>query len=88
MAITDRAVSAVRAVNALTARWAAGADRGTVFSAAGVWPQLAFLADGATVVRAEFDRPFAFLAVHRETRLVLAAGWVTDPKPHAVRAPR
>ncbi|MFE0106397.1 serpin family protein [Streptomyces sp. NPDC059009] len=27
------------------------------------------------------DRPFGFLAVHRETRLVLAAGWVTDPKP-------
>ncbi|KKD05601.1 serpin family protein [Streptomyces sp. WM6386] len=31
---------------------------------------------------ADFDRPFGFLAVHRETRLVLAAGWVTDPGPH------
>ncbi|WP_405648141.1 serpin family protein [Streptomyces sp. NBC_00019] len=30
-----------------------------------------------------FDRPFGFLAVHRDTRLVLAAGWVTDPKPSA-----
>lgn len=30
---------------------------------------------------AAFDRPFGFLAVHRDTRLVLAAGWVTDPKP-------
>ncbi|MER6926241.1 proteinase inhibitor I4 serpin, partial [Streptomyces spiralis] len=40
----------VRAVNGLTARWADSAgdsDRGTVFSAAGVWPPLAFLADGA-----------------------------------------
>ncbi|MFJ9564347.1 serpin family protein [Streptomyces fuscichromogenes] len=37
----------VRAVNGLTARWAAAADGGTVFSAAGVWPLLAFLADGA-----------------------------------------
>jgi hypothetical protein len=37
----------VRAVNALTARWAAVADGGTVFSAAGVWPLLAFLADGS-----------------------------------------
>ncbi|MFJ8635943.1 hypothetical protein [Streptomyces sp. NPDC093568] len=41
----------IRAVNALTTRWAeawgaAGAG-GTVFSAAGVWPLLAFLADGA-----------------------------------------
>jgi hypothetical protein len=35
-----------------------------------------------TVVRAVFDRPFGFLAVHRETRLVLAAGWVTDPEPY------
>ena len=35
----------IGAVNGLTARWAA--DGGTVFSAAGVWPLLAFLADGA-----------------------------------------
>ncbi|GGW88573.1 serpin family protein [Streptomyces lomondensis] len=34
-----------------------------------------------TRAMAVFDRPFGFLAVHRETRLVLAAGWVTDPKP-------
>ncbi|MEV7196710.1 serpin family protein [Streptomyces sp. NPDC093510] len=39
----------MRAVNGLTSRWAATAsgDRGTVFSAPGVWPLLAFLADGA-----------------------------------------
>lgn len=41
------AKATVRAVNALTARWAGVADGGTVFSAAGVWPLLAFLADGA-----------------------------------------
>ncbi|WP_395574456.1 serpin family protein [Streptomyces sp. BK79] len=35
-----------------------------------------------TTVRAVFDRPFGFLAVHRHTRLVLAAGWVTDPEPY------
>ncbi|MFE1558417.1 serpin family protein [Streptomyces sp. NPDC058734] len=42
--------STVRAVNRLTARWAAeasGGDGGTVFTAAGVWPLLALLADGA-----------------------------------------
>ncbi|MFB7503872.1 hypothetical protein [Streptomyces broussonetiae] len=38
----------VRAVNGLTGRWAATARDGTVFSAAGVWPLSAFLADGAT----------------------------------------
>ncbi|MEV7545348.1 serpin family protein [Streptomyces sp. NPDC089915] len=30
-----------------------------------------------------FDRPFGFLAVHRASRLVLAAGWVSDPLPYA-----
>ncbi|NDZ89307.1 proteinase inhibitor I4 serpin, partial [Streptomyces sp. SID10115] len=50
--------STVRAVNDLTAKWAAtaSADRGTVFSAPGVWPLLAFLADGATgAARAELS---------------------------------
>ncbi|MFF4030099.1 serpin family protein [Streptomyces sviceus] len=35
----------------------------------------------STVVTAAFDRPFGFLAVHRETRLALTAGWVTEPAP-------
>ncbi|MFE0457932.1 serpin family protein [Kitasatospora sp. NPDC058965] len=40
--------STVRAVNALTARWAAALpDRGTALTAAGLWPLLALLADGA-----------------------------------------
>ncbi|MFG2985416.1 serpin family protein [Streptomyces sp. NPDC048258] len=29
-----------------------------------------------------FHRPFGFMAVHRTSRLVLAAGWVTDPSPY------
>ncbi|WP_338686229.1 serpin family protein [Streptomyces acidiscabies] len=41
--------TAVQAANALTSRWAGAVDvsHGTAFSAAGVWPLLAFLADGA-----------------------------------------
>ncbi|MEV6676876.1 serpin family protein [Streptomyces erythrochromogenes] len=41
------------------------------------------------VRRAEvrFDRPFGFLAVHRDSGLVLAAGWVTDPEPAAQPRP-
>ncbi|MBD0422878.1 proteinase inhibitor I4 serpin [Streptomyces sp. TRM S81-3] len=35
-----------------------------------------------TEVRSVFDRPFGFLALHRHSRLVLAAGWVTDPEPY------
>ncbi|MEV7890461.1 serpin family protein [Streptomyces sp. NPDC002817] len=44
MAVTN---ATIRAVNDLTARWAGASQGGTVFSAAGVWPLLAFLADGA-----------------------------------------
>ncbi|MEV6837638.1 serpin family protein [Streptomyces sp. NPDC051133] len=35
-----------------------------------------------TVVQVDFDRPFGFLAVDRDSRLVLVAGWVTDPAPY------
>ncbi|MFI6146835.1 serpin family protein [Streptomyces sp. NPDC051109] len=43
-------ITTVRAVNRLTARWARQAvtgEKGTVLTAAGIWPLLAFLADGA-----------------------------------------
>ncbi|MEY9969045.1 serine protease inhibitor [Streptacidiphilus sp. MAP12-16] len=33
----------------------------------------------AREITARFDRPFGFLAVHRTSRLVLNAGWVTEP---------
>ncbi|MGW7366615.1 serpin family protein [Streptomyces sp. NPDC054841] len=51
------AADSVRAVNRLTARWAATAGTGdTVFSATGVWPLLAFLADAADgPARAELE---------------------------------
>ncbi|MFJ4468959.1 proteinase inhibitor I4 serpin [Streptomyces sp. NPDC089424] len=35
-----------------------------------------------TTVTARFDRPFGFLALHRHSRLVLTAGWVTAPEPY------
>ncbi|WP_033308759.1 serpin family protein [Streptomyces iakyrus] len=51
----------------------------TAFSAvAGGVPDVRYV---TTRIRAAFDRPFAFLALHRHTRLVLTAGWVTDPLP-------
>ncbi|MGW1781446.1 serpin family protein [Streptomyces sp. NPDC002143] len=45
---------------------------------AGAVPQLRWI---TTRLRARFDRPFGFLALHRHSRLVLAAGWVTEPRP-------
>lgn len=51
----------------------------TAFGAAGAgMPALRHV---TTTVNATFDRPFGFLALHRTSRLVLAAGWVTDPEP-------
>ncbi|MEU7577934.1 serpin family protein [Streptomyces sp. NPDC041068] len=51
----------------------------TVFTGiAGGMPEERYV---TTEVDATFDRPFGFLAVHRTSRLVLAAGWVTDPEP-------
>ncbi|MFJ9412737.1 serpin family protein [Streptomyces sp. NPDC101227] len=41
----------------------------------------------AQLVSAVFDRPFGFLAVHRESGLVLVAGWVTDPDGWTERPP-
>ncbi|MFH8607997.1 serpin family protein [Streptomyces sp. NPDC018029] len=52
----------------------------TVFMAIGAgMPEERYV---TTDVDATFDRPFGFLAVHRTSRLVLAAGWVTDPEPY------
>ncbi|MCT9137886.1 serpin family protein [Streptomyces violarus] len=51
----------------------------TAFGAvAGGLPDLRYV---TTRISAAFDRPFGFLALHRHTRLVLTAGWVTDPLP-------
>jgi len=48
-------------------------------AAAGGPPQLRWI---ITRVDARFDRPFGFLTVHRHSRLVLSAGWVTEPADH------
>ncbi|MER7518619.1 serpin family protein [Streptomyces sp. NPDC126499] len=57
--------STVRAVNRLTARWAGvlPPGRDTVLSASGVWPLLAFLADGAAgPARAELEEALGMRA--------------------------
>ncbi|MEU1276035.1 serpin family protein [Streptomyces sp. NPDC005799] len=52
----------------------------TAFGAvAGGLPDLRYV---TTRISAAFDRPFGFLALHRHTRLVLTAGWITDPLPY------
>ncbi|MEU1333290.1 serpin family protein [Streptomyces sp. NPDC005865] len=76
MAIERGAQTATATFGALGFRAAAV----TAFPAAGAgMPEERYF---TTEVDATFDRPFGFLAVHRTTRLVLAAGWVTDPKPY------
>jgi serine protease inhibitor len=68
-----------RAAQAATASFSA-----VGFKAAAV-TAIAAMAGGAPVCRyrttrvhVTFDRPFGFLAVHRRTGMVLAAGWVDD----------
>jgi hypothetical protein len=39
------------------------------------WPK-----DHRLNIEVRFDRPFGFVAVHRPSRLVLIAGWVSDPQ--------
>ncbi|MGW0875990.1 serpin family protein [Streptomyces sp. NPDC002740] len=72
------ATATVRAVNGLTARWAAASEAGTAFSAAGVWPLLACLADGAEgAVRAELAETLglpAGQAAHAARELLAAMG--------------
>ncbi|MFG2822603.1 serpin family protein [Kitasatospora sp. NPDC048365] len=50
----------------------------TAFGAVGAGlPDLRYRVKSVAVA---FDRPFGFLAVHRTSRLVLAAGWVAEPQ--------
>ncbi|KUN84736.1 proteinase inhibitor I4 serpin [Streptomyces griseoruber] len=64
-----------------TAVFSAEGFRATAVTAAeAVWLSAEELPYETTVVRAAFDRPFGFLAVHRASGLVLTAGWVSEPK--------
>jgi serine protease inhibitor len=67
-----------------TARFGARGFRAAAVTAVaavpgGAAPALRYV---STTIAARFDRPFAFLALHRHSRLVLAAGWVTEPEPY------
>jgi serine protease inhibitor len=73
LAIGSARQSALARFGALGFR--AGAVTAFAASPGGV-PQLRWV---TTTVRARFDRPFGFLALHRHSRLVLAAGWVAEP---------
>ncbi|KUO11787.1 serpin family protein [Streptomyces sp. DSM 15324] len=78
----SRAPLALRSVHqTATAVFSAEGFRATAVTAAeAIWLSVEELPYETTVVRASFDRPFGFLAVHRASGLVLTAGWVTEPK--------
>jgi serine protease inhibitor len=46
-----------------------------MFGAKDPWPK-----DHRLNIKVRFDRPFGFVAAHRLSRLVLIAGWVSDPQ--------
>ncbi|MBV9281322.1 MAG: hypothetical protein JOZ41_14675, partial [Chloroflexi bacterium] len=66
-----------------TAAFSAEGFEAAAVTAMGVVPGAATFQPGKKrlVVSVRFDRPFAFVAVHRPSRLVLVAGWVADPQP-------
>ncbi|MFW6690751.1 hypothetical protein [Streptomyces sp. MAR4 CNX-425] len=65
---------------AATATFTAVGFRAAAVSALGATPG-AVPQREAKLVTARYDRPFAFVAVHRASGLVLAAGWVAEPEP-------
>ncbi|SEO21851.1 serpin family protein [Actinacidiphila rubida] len=78
--ISAEPVAVQQAAQAMTATFGARGYRSAAVTAlsgmaAGI-PRHPFRAREIDV---RFDRPFGFLALHRTSRLVLNAGWVTDP---------
>ncbi len=82
--ISPSALSVGQAQQSTTAQFGALGFRAAAATALAAAPGGAppDLRHTTTVVTARFDRPFGFLAVHRESRLILTAGWVTDPTPY------
>ncbi|WP_457473279.1 serpin family protein [Streptomyces sp. TE4109] len=78
--IIARPLAVQAAAQAMTATFGAHGFRSAAVAAfgavAGGVPRYPFR---AREISACFDRPFGFLALHRTSRLVLNAGWVTDP---------
>ncbi|MEV8553079.1 serpin family protein [Streptomyces glaucescens] len=80
--VSARPLAVGSAEQAVTARFAAlGFEAAAVTALGAVAGGMPRLRWRVTTVEARYDRPFGFLAVHRHTRLVLAAGWATDPEP-------
>ncbi|MFJ8006461.1 serpin family protein [Streptomyces fagopyri] len=80
--ISDRPLCVGSARQSATAAFGALGFRAAAVTAfTGVAAGLPDLRCLTTTIEAVFDRPFGFLALHRTSRLVLAAGWITDPEP-------
>lgn len=81
--VSDFPLAVGSAEQAVVTRFGARGFRAAAVSAfgwvAGGMPRLRYV---TTAVTARFDRPLGFLAPHRHSRLVLTAGWVTDPEPY------
>ncbi|MFI8860397.1 serpin family protein [Streptomyces prasinus] len=78
--ISAKPLAVQAAAQAMTATFGARGFRSAAVTAfamvAGGIPRYPFR---AREISARFDRPFGFLALHRTSRLVLNAGWVTNP---------
>ncbi|MEU9112513.1 serpin family protein [Streptomyces sp. NPDC048483] len=77
--ISEQPLAVSSARQTVTATFGALGFRAAAVTAIAMNPGGAPPQKRSQVVSATFDRPFGFLAVHRESGLVLVAGWVTDP---------
>ncbi|MFD7788283.1 serpin family protein [Streptomyces nojiriensis] len=79
--VSSRPLAITSARQSAMARFEATGFEAAAVTAFGIAAGCAPTRPGYRARRAEvrFDRPFGFLAVHRTSRLVLAAGWVAEP---------
>lgn len=78
--ISPAALALSSAEQSMTASFSAEGFRAAAVTAFSLAPGSAPPQRTAKLISVRYERPFGFLAVHRATGLVLAAGWVTEPE--------
>ncbi len=81
-AISPEPLKVSQAKQSVFARFFATGFEAAAVTAIGM-TRMAAMSPSARRLRLDLDRPFAFAAVHRETRLPIVAGWIAEPTERA-----
>ncbi len=81
--ITPEPLWVSQAKQAVLARFYATGFEAAAVTAFGMVGAAAVTPKEVKGLRLDLDRPFAFVAIHRETRLPIVAGWVAEPTDRA-----